>query len=196
LLRVSITFFFYNYVLISSHFLFSGTYFKQGISRDKSSEVASEGCTNDSIPSKDPEGGENCEGDADPESLSDIDDVEVDWYLHNEEETQYKKIIWEEMNKEYLEEQAAKEALAAELVARGVDVEEGKKKKRRRNEDTKSSKPAETPAAATYNMLKRKGLGSKVSEGAVDQLYKVCLFIYVFIIRYYSHVELIDYVLL
>ena len=57
MLRVSITFFFYNYVLISSHFLFSGTYFKQGISRDKSSEVASEGCTNDSIPSKDPEGG-------------------------------------------------------------------------------------------------------------------------------------------
>jgi len=102
---------------------------RKGISRDKSSEVASEGCTNDSIPSKDPEGGENCEGDADPESLSDIDDVEVDWYLHNEEETQYKKIIWEEMNKEYLEEQAAKEALAAELVARGVDVEEGKKEK-------------------------------------------------------------------
>jgi len=29
----------------------------QGISGDKSSEVASEGCTNDSIPSKDPEGG-------------------------------------------------------------------------------------------------------------------------------------------
>jgi transcription factor IIIB subunit 2 len=116
--------------------------------------------------------GENCEGDADPESLSDIDDVEVDWYLHNEEETQYKKIIWEEMNKEYLEEQAAKEALAAELAARGVVVEEGKKKKRRRNEDTKSSKPAETPAEATYNMLKRKGLGSKVSAGAVGELYK------------------------
>ena len=46
-----------HYVLISSHFLFSGTHFKQGISRDKSSEVVSEGCTNDSIPSKDPEGG-------------------------------------------------------------------------------------------------------------------------------------------
>ncbi|PAN34474.1 hypothetical protein PAHAL_6G095700 [Panicum hallii] len=145
----------------------------KGISGDKSSAVASEECTNDSILSKAPEGGgENCEGDADPESLSDIDDVEVDWYLHNEEETQYKKIIWEEMNKEYLEEQAAKEALAAELAARGVVVEEGKKKKRRRNEDTKSSKPAETPAEATYNMLKRKGLGSKVSAGAVGELYK------------------------
>ncbi|CAD6333024.1 unnamed protein product [Miscanthus lutarioriparius] len=125
------------------------------------------------LPPKDPEeGGENCEGNADPESLSDIDDVEVDWYLHNEEETQYKKIIWEEMNKEYLEEQAAKEALAAELAARGTVVEEGNKKKRRRNEDTKSSTPAETPAEATYNMLKRKGLGSKINEGAVGELYK------------------------
>lgn len=80
---------------------------------------------------------------------------QVDGYLHNEEETQYKKIIWEEMNKEYLEvaklitqqhkdflilttqcgsqlvalqEQAAKAALAAELAARGVVVEEGKRK--------------------------------------------------------------------
>ncbi|KAJ1289629.1 hypothetical protein BS78_02G179300 [Paspalum vaginatum] len=146
---------------------------RKGLTINESSTIASGELTHDSIPSKDPEvGGENCEGDADPESLSDIDDVEVDWYLHNEEETQYKKIIWEEMNKEYLEEQAAKEALAAELAARGVVVEEGKKKKRRCNEDTKSSAPAETPAEATYNMLKRKGLGSKVSEGAVGELYK------------------------
>ncbi|XP_020396810.1 transcription factor IIIB 90 kDa subunit isoform X2 [Zea mays] len=74
---------------------------------------------------------ENCEGNADPESLSDIDDAEADGYLHNEEETQYKKIIWEEMNKEYLEEQAAKEALAAELAATGIDPEAGKKGIRR-----------------------------------------------------------------
>ncbi|KAK6928003.1 Brf1, TBP-binding domain [Dillenia turbinata] len=49
------------------------------------------------------------------ETLSDIDDSEVDIYLHNEEEKHYKKIIWEEMNKEYLQEQAAK---AAEEAAR------------------------------------------------------------------------------
>ncbi|KAK9086980.1 hypothetical protein Syun_029374 [Stephania yunnanensis] len=36
--------------------------------------------------------------------------MEVDGYLHNEEEKRYKKIIREYMNKEYLEEQAAKEA--------------------------------------------------------------------------------------
>ncbi|KAL8161906.1 hypothetical protein V2J09_013395 [Rumex salicifolius] len=57
-------------------------------------------------------------------NFSDIDDVEVDGYLHNEEEKEYKKVIWEEMNREYLEafrldalsnrqEQAAKEAAAA-----------------------------------------------------------------------------------
>jgi len=146
---------------------------RKGLSGHKSSTVGSGELINDSVPPKDPEeGGENCEGNADSESLSDIDDAEVDWYLHNEEEKQYKKIIWEEMNKEYLEEQAAKEALAAELAARGIVVEEGKKKKRRRNEDTKSSTPAETPAEATYNMLKRKGLGSKINEGAVGELYK------------------------
>ncbi|KAF7819238.1 transcription factor IIIB 90 kDa subunit-like isoform X1 [Senna tora] len=47
------------------------------------------------------------------ESFSDIDDSEVDGYLHNEEEKHYKRLIWEEMNREYLEEQAAKEAAAA-----------------------------------------------------------------------------------
>ncbi|KAI8553606.1 hypothetical protein RHMOL_Rhmol05G0028700 [Rhododendron molle] len=48
-----------------------------------------------------------------PDRLSDIDDDEVEGYLNNEQECYYKKIIWEEMNKEYLQEQAAKEAAAA-----------------------------------------------------------------------------------
>ncbi|CAD6222543.1 unnamed protein product [Miscanthus lutarioriparius] len=144
-----------------------------GIRGDKSSTIASEEL-NDSVLSKDPEGGgENCEGDVETESLSDINDV--DWYLHNEEETQCKNILGGNEQRVPsgcyyllfgLQEQAAKEALAA----RGV-VQEAKKK-RRRNEDTKSSKPAETPAEVTYNMLKRKGLGSKVSEGALGELYK------------------------
>ncbi|KAK3135918.1 hypothetical protein QOZ80_5BG0425280 [Eleusine coracana subsp. coracana] len=125
----------------------------------------------DSILSKDPEdGGENFWDELDPESLSDIDEEEVEEYLHNEEERQYKKVIWEEINKEYLEEQAAKEALAAELAARGVVAEEVKKKKRRRSEDTKGSTPA-TPAEATRNMLKRKRPGSKINMEAVDRLY-------------------------
>ncbi|CAL9099365.1 unnamed protein product, partial [Musa textilis] len=50
--------------------------------------------------------------DDEAENFSDIDDVEVDGYLHNEEEKELKKIIWEGMNREYLEAQAAKEAAA------------------------------------------------------------------------------------
>ncbi|TVU13378.1 hypothetical protein EJB05_40431 [Eragrostis curvula] len=146
--------------------------FNQDTSGEKILTSTSPEITNDSVPSKDLEcGDEKGKGDDDPESLSDIDDVEVDWYLHNEEETQYKKIIWEEMNKEYLEEQAAKEALAAELAARGVAMEDGKKKKRKRNEDAKTPLSAETPAEATCNMLKRKGLGSKINVEAVGGLY-------------------------
>ncbi|KQK18338.1 hypothetical protein BRADI_1g41808v3 [Brachypodium distachyon] len=70
-----------------------------------------------------------------------------------------------------MKEQAAKEALAAELAARGVRVGGGQPKKRRRNEDTKNLSPAETPAEATYNMLKQKGLGSKINIEAVGGLY-------------------------
>ncbi|KAM0853756.1 hypothetical protein ACQ4PT_050873 [Festuca glaucescens] len=137
----------------------------------KYSTTTSSQIANDFVASKDPEEeGENDQGDSDPENLSDIDDAEVDGYLNNEEETQNKKIIWEEMNKEYLEEQTAKEALAAELAAHGVFVGGEKQKKRRRTED-KNSTPAETPAEATCNMLKRKGLGSKINVEAVGALY-------------------------
>ncbi|BAF17061.1 transcription factor IIIB 60 kDa subunit isoform X1 [Oryza sativa Japonica Group] len=139
---------------------------------DKHSTIPSVKVAGDSVATEDPEGeGKNDKADEGPESLSDIDDAEVDGYLHNEEETQYKKIIWEEMNKEYLEEQAAKAALAAELAARGVVVEEGKRKRRRHNEDGKNATPAQTPAEATQNMLKRKRLGSKINDEAVNKLY-------------------------
>ncbi|KAL4579687.1 hypothetical protein LXL04_015844 [Taraxacum kok-saghyz] len=39
--------------------------------------------------------------------------IPVSCYLNNEEESRFKKIIWEQMNKEYMQEQAAKEAAAA-----------------------------------------------------------------------------------
>ncbi|KAK1386361.1 hypothetical protein POM88_024096 [Heracleum sosnowskyi] len=47
------------------------------------------------------------------ESMFDIEDLEVDNYIHTAEETQYKTIIQEELNREYVEEQLAKEAVAA-----------------------------------------------------------------------------------
>ncbi|OVA11333.1 Transcription factor TFIIB [Macleaya cordata] len=128
------------------------------------------------------------------ESLSDIDDVEVDGYLHNEEEKRYKKIIWEEMNKEYLEEQTAKEAAAAaakeayevnfqncseELLAAqefaaaaaAAVAKSRKEKKQKRDAEAKNATPAQTAAEATRQMLTKKRLSSKINYDVLDKLF-------------------------
>ncbi|XP_078153905.1 uncharacterized protein LOC144549018 isoform X9 [Carex rostrata] len=104
--------------------------------------------------------------DDEPETLSDIDDAEVNEYLlHDEEEKHYKRIIWEEMNKEYLEELALKEAAKKEAEER----EPRKVRKRKPEED--DTGPAKTPFEATCNVLKKKGLASKVNLDAIGSLY-------------------------
>ncbi|GFP86093.1 hypothetical protein PHJA_000753200 [Phtheirospermum japonicum] len=129
-----------------------------------------------------------------PESLSDIDDIEVDLYLHSEEEKKLKKIIWEEMNKEYLEEQAAKEvvalaakkayeaafancsgdvkaaqrlaAAAAEAVAKSK-----KEKQQKRAADLKNMGAAQTAHKAAKQALDRKWLCSKIRLDALEKLF-------------------------
>ncbi|KAF3341947.1 transcription factor 3B subunit-like isoform X1 [Carex littledalei] len=104
--------------------------------------------------------------DDEPETLSDIDDAEVNEYLlHDEEEKHYKRIIWEEMNKEYLEELALKEAAKKEAEEREP------RKVRKRKPDEDDTGPAKTPFEATCNVLKKKGLASKVNLDAIGSLY-------------------------
>ncbi|WOL01895.1 transcription factor IIIB [Canna indica] len=133
-------------------------------------------------------------GDDESDNFSDIDDAEVDGYLHNEEEKELKKIIWEEMNKEYLEEQAAKEAaeaaakaayeakfangsedlLAAKELAEATAAalaKSRKERKQKRSEEAKSIPPPQTPLEATRQMLKRKAFSSKVNYEALEALY-------------------------
>ncbi|CAL9094241.1 unnamed protein product [Musa acuminata var. zebrina] len=141
--------------------------------------------------------------DDETENFSDIDDVEVNGYLHNEEEKELKKIIWEEMNKEYLEEQAAKEAavaaakeayeanfadgtedvLAAKELAEATAAalaKSRKERKKRRAEESKNAAPAQTPLEATRQMLKKKTFSSKVNYEALEALYTVILLIMCF----------------
>lgn len=131
----------------------------------------------------------------DSETLSDIDDVEVDGYLHNEEEKRYKKIIWEEMNKEYLEEQAAKEAAAAaakeayeanfkncsedmlaahELAAAtaAAVAKSRKERKQKRAEEAKNSAVPQTAAEATRKMLVKKRISSKINYDVLEKLFE------------------------
>ncbi|XP_020208114.1 transcription factor IIIB 60 kDa subunit-like [Cajanus cajan] len=121
----------------------------------------------------------NTETQNESESLSDIDDHEVDGYLHSEEEKHYKKILWENLNREYLEEQAAKEAaaeaskkafeanfqncsedlLAARELAEYASAAAAKSRKemkQRRAQEAKSYGPAQSAVDATNQMLRTK----------------------------------------
>ena len=49
---------------------------------------------------------------------SDIDDEDINEYMNNEEQVNLKRVIWSEMNKDYLKSQAAKEAASKLAAAR------------------------------------------------------------------------------
>ncbi|KAM3266059.1 transcription factor IIIB 70 kDa subunit-like [Capsicum annuum] len=124
-------------------------------------------------------------------NFSDIDDVEVDSYLHNEQEKRFKKIIWEKMNREYLEEQAAKEAdaLAAKKKRESylanctedqknlgaetdAAVEKSRKERQqKRAAELKISGAAQTAAEATKQMLAKKRLSSKINYDVLEKLF-------------------------
>uniref|UniRef100_A0A2P2M7M7 Transcription factor IIIB 60 kDa subunit n=6 Tax=Rhizophora mucronata TaxID=61149 RepID=A0A2P2M7M7_RHIMU len=129
------------------------------------------------------------------DNFSDIDDAEVDGYLHNEEEKHYKKIIWEKMNQEYLEEQAAKEAAAAaakeaweanfkdcpedlqaarELnAAVAAAVEKSKKEKQqKRAAEARNATPAQSASEAARRMLTKKRLSSKINYDVLEKLFE------------------------
>lgn len=128
------------------------------------------------------------------ETFSDIDDVEVDGYIHNEQEKHYKKIIWEEMNREYIEEQAAKEAAAAaakeayeanfrnypdgaqaaqELAAAATAAvaKSRKERQQKRAEEARNATPAQTATEATRQMLTKKRLSSKINYDVLEKLF-------------------------
>ncbi|CAL0299211.1 unnamed protein product [Lupinus luteus] len=124
------------------------------------------------------------------ETLSDIDDQEVDGYIHNEEEKYYKKIIWENMNREYLEEQAAKQAVEEaakkafeasfdgpdDLLAERASVAAAvanlrKETRQKRAQEAKNLGPAQSAVEATRQMLRTKRLSSKVNYDRLQNLF-------------------------
>ncbi|KAK7336311.1 hypothetical protein VNO77_16848 [Canavalia gladiata] len=138
---------------------------------------------------------EESHGEDESGNFSDIDDQEIDWCLLNEEEKQDKKIKWENMNREYLEEQAAKEAAAAaaqkafeanfencsedvrqaRLLAQSAAeavAKSRKEMKQKRAHEAKILGPAQSAAEATGRMLKSKRLESKVNLARLGELFK------------------------
>ncbi|KAG4951025.1 hypothetical protein JHK85_044892 [Glycine max] len=58
------------------------------------------------------------------ETLSDIDDEEVDLYIHDEEGKHIKKILWETANREYLENRRVEKELKSELLLPRVHLDD------------------------------------------------------------------------
>ncbi|KAL9225076.1 hypothetical protein vseg_001042 [Gypsophila vaccaria] len=96
------------------------------------------------------------------DNFSDIDDAEVDAYLHNEEEARYKKMIWEKLNWEYLEEQAQKAAAGA--------LNAPKPKKERQQKKAEGTN-AKTAAEAAHQMLSKKRASSKLNHDRLKELF-------------------------
>lgn len=125
-----------------------------------------------------------------PDPLSDIDDEDVEMYLAEPEEVKCKEEIWNMMNRDWLEKQAAKKAAqeAAEKIAAehaaaaeaaeaaGVQYKRGRG--RPAGSKTKSQKagledlpPAESAQEAAMRMLDHRKLSNKINYSALRDLF-------------------------
>ncbi|CAL9220148.1 unnamed protein product, partial [Arabidopsis halleri] len=125
------------------------------------------------------------------DNFSDISDDEVDGYINNEEETHYKTITWTEMNKDYLEEQAAKEAAlkaASEALkasnsncpedarkafeaAKADAAKSRKEKQQKKAEEAKNAAPPATAMEAVRRTLEKKRLSSVINYDVLEELF-------------------------
>ncbi|CAH2054388.1 unnamed protein product [Thlaspi arvense] len=139
---------------------------------------------------KDGENG-HAEDSDESDNFSDINDHEVDSYILNEEEKRYTRIIWEEMNKEYLEEQAAKEAAvkaatealnannsncpdyARKLVeaSKAAVAKSRKEQQQKRAEEAKNAPPPATAMEAVRRTLDKKRLSGLINYDILEELF-------------------------
>mgnify|MGYP006131690415 CR=1 FL=1 len=133
---------------------------------------------------KDPDGQDLSEldksdSDLEPETFSDVDDDEIGNYIHTEEEVKLRRVIWSELNKEYLETQAAKEASTGGTgtagggqTQTGDRTEDGNTNNKKKRKQYTHTVPAESAAEAAHAMLSSKKISSKINYDALNDLFK------------------------
>lgn len=100
------------------------------------------------------------------DTLSDLDEDELDALILTEEEVRIKERLWMEFNKDYLANVAEKH-LRAELDERPIKKRDRKKKQQPRDSTMPSG---ETAAEATKQLLKQKKFSKKINYAAIDAL--------------------------
>lgn len=113
----------------------------------------------------------------DPNDFTDLNDDELDKYLHDEDEVKAKTAIWTEINKDYLLAQEEKEREEAANIAAGKPPQ---KKKKRRRDSKKDQVPLEPGAAgasaaeATMEMLRKRAPSqAQINPQALTQLFTI-----------------------
>lgn len=102
------------------------------------------------------------------DSLSDVDDEEINSVLLNEEEIEIKSKVWMSINKDYLLEQERKRLRREADAANGVVKPQ---RKRRKTRVKRESSDATTAGANAANMLKEKVHSKKINYAAVKELF-------------------------
>ncbi|KAF7722975.1 transcription factor TFIIIB subunit brf1 [Apophysomyces ossiformis] len=100
------------------------------------------------------------------ESLSDVDDEEIDAMLLNPDEVKVKTTVWFNANKEYLDEMEAKARKLEMDRKNGIYPRKGKGQKKKR------LPPASTPAEAAKNLVKAKKLSKKINQAVFDDMFE------------------------
>eukprot|EP00048_Salpingoeca_helianthica_P012351 m.178698 g.178698 ORF g.178698 m.178698 type:complete len:533 (+) comp15360_c0_seq38:1038-2636(+) len=100
-------------------------------------------------------------------TLSDVDDDEINDAIMGEEEIKEKERVWNEMNKDFLEQQAAKEEQMVKDKEAGVVKREPKKRKRR---PLRPSEPAANAEEALQQMLAQKKVSKKLNYAVLEGL--------------------------
>ncbi|KAL6212878.1 hypothetical protein ACLB2K_018093 [Fragaria x ananassa] len=97
------------------------------------------------------------------ESLSDIDDAEVSPYLLSKEEALYKTILWEAMNKDYVERRSTRK--------RGRKAEEAAPRRKAAKTSTKSTDNTKKSSEGESNLAPgvKTGRSSKINYSVLDE---------------------------
>ena len=100
---------------------------------------------------------------------SDVEDDDVIDYINNQEQANLKRVIWSEMNKDYLQSQAAKEA-ANKDAPRDPNLPPRRKYNTKKKEE-KYQRAENAAVAAQTVLIKKRGVSSKINYEALQNLF-------------------------
>ena len=123
------------------------------------------------------------------ETLSDVDDEDIDKYIHSEKEVALKEKVWKRLHADYLEQQEVKQQRKAAQekankhkihhVEKEKKSKEGKGKGKSKETDGKKGPTARNPGGppksageATAQMLAKKRISTKINYEALNKLFK------------------------